>query len=95
MRSLTGLYPEYADGVDFYAVNVDLSAELDELEAFGQKQGYPWRIAHSDREMLVNLHVTQQSTKIAFGGDGVIIYREGMGRGGLDKWREVFESLSG
>ena len=81
--------------MDFYAVNVDLGADLDELGAFGQRMEYPWPIAHSDREMLVNLHVTQQSTKIAFGSDGVIIYREGMGRGNLDKWRELFRGLSG
>ena len=76
-------------------MNVDLSAELEELEEFGKNQGYPWPIAHSDRDILVNLHVTQQSTKIAFGSDGIIIYREGMGRGGLNKWRKVFEQLSG
>lgn len=94
MRSLRELYPEFADRLDFYAVNVDPTARLDDLEEFGKKQEYPWPIAHSDRDILVNLHVTQRSTKIAFGADGVIIYREGMGRGDLDKWREVFEQLS-
>jgi hypothetical protein len=37
----------------------------------------------------------QQSTKIAIDGNGVITYRDGFGRGDLDKWRKALEHLAG
>ena len=94
MRSLKGIWPEYADAVDFYAINVDPSDSLEDLENFGKNQGYPWPMADSDSEVLFKLHVTNQSTKVAFGADGIIVYREKMGGGGPDVWRGIFEELS-
>lgn len=94
MRSLKDIWPEYADTVDFYAINVDPSDSLEDLENFGKNQGYPWPMADSDSEVLFKLHVTNQSTKVAFGADGIIVYREKMGGGGPDIWRGIFEELS-
>ena len=51
-------------------------------------------MADSDSEVLFKLHVTNQSTKVAFGADGIIVYREKMGGGGHDVWRGIFEQLS-
>ena len=95
MRSLKDVYPEYASGLDFYAVNMDPTEDMAKLEEFGENQGYPWPIAHSDRDTLSSLDVTYQSTKVAIDENGVIIYRERMGGGDVDTWREVFEKLSG
>jgi hypothetical protein len=38
--------------------------------------------------------VLQQSTKIAIDGNGVITYRDGFGRGDLNKWRNTLEDLT-
>ena len=95
MRSLKDIYPEYADGLDFYAVNIDPTDDMARLEEFGQNQEYPWPIANSDKDTLSSLDVTYQSTKIAIDEEGVIIYRERMGGGDPDTWREVFKKLSG
>ena len=94
MRSLKKVYPAYADSVDFYAINVDPSDGLDDLAAFGEKEGYPWPIAQSDSDVLFKLHVTRQSTKIAFDENGVIVYRARMGDGDAEEWRSLFEDLS-
>ncbi len=67
---------------------------MDYLAEFGRKQGYPWPIAHSDSRVLETLHVTQQSTKVAFGSDGIIVYRARMARGGPEEWRELFAQLA-
>ena len=95
MRSLKNIYPEFADNVDFYAVNIDPTDDMERLEAFREDQGYPWPIAHSGKDTLTRLNVTYQSTKVAIGADGIIVYRERMGGGDPDKWREVFQELSG
>ena len=89
------VYPEFANGVDFYAINMDPTEDMARLEEFGENQGYPWPIAYSDRDTLSDLDVTYQSTKVAIDGNGVIIYRDRMGGGDADRWREVFEELSG
>ena len=88
------MYPDYADGLDFYAVNMDPTDDIAMLEEFGKNQQYPWPIANSDRDILSNLNVTYQSTKIAIDDEGIIIYRDRMGGGDPDTWREVFEKLS-
>ncbi len=95
MRSLKNIYPEYADKVDFYAVNVDPTDTFQSLEAFGEREGYPWPIVQPGKGTLANFKVTYQSTKVAFGADGVIVYRAGFGDGDASEWRTVFEDLSG
>lgn len=94
MRSLKDVWPEYADDVDFYAVNIDPSDSFDKLEDFKRDQGYPWPLTHSDRDALLRLNVIRQSTKIAFDSDGVIVYRERMGGGDVEEWRDLFRELS-
>ena len=95
MRSLIDVWPDYADDVDFYAVNIDPSDSFDKLEDFKRDQGYPWPLTHSDRDTLLRLNVIRQSTKIAFDSEGVIIYRERMGGGSAETWRQLFRELSG
>ena len=95
MRSLKEIHPQYADKVDFYVVNVDPTESLSSLEAFGERNGYPWQIVQPGRGDLARYNVTYQSTKVAFGADGVIVYRAGFGDGDAGEWRALFEDLSG
>ena len=44
--------------------------------------------------MLSSLNVVQQSTKIAFNENGLIIYRKGYGEGSISEWEEVMNKLS-
>ena len=94
MRRLKDIYPEFADSVAFYAVNVDPTDSLEALEEFRKREGYPWPVAQTDNEVLFRLHVTQQSTKVAFDSNGVIMYRARMGAGDDETWRKVFRELS-
>ena len=93
MRRLKDLYPEFADKVDFYAISQSEVETIDQLERDRIEQGYPWPIAKINRDVLKNLKVLQQSTKIAVDHQGVISYRAGYGEGGIDKWQEVFFDL--
>ena len=91
---MKGVYPEFADRVRFYAVGTDPTEGLDELELYREEQGYPWPIALPDPKMLSSFGVLSQSTKIAIGASGTIVYRDGYGRGDPDTWREVFSRLA-
>ncbi len=73
----------------------DPTQTVDLLEKDRQKQGYPWPVAGIGSSGLRDLHVLLQSTKIAIDGNGVITYRDGLGRGDLDKWRKALEHLTG
>ncbi len=81
--------------MDFYAVNIDPSDSFDKLEDFKRDQGYPWPLTHSDRDTLLRLKRDSTVTKIAFDSEGVIVYRERMGGGDAETWRELFQELSG
>ena len=96
MRRLKAVYPEYAGEVAFYAVGVHPGSveDIATLERFRQEQGYPWPVAAAEGQLLADLNVTIQSTKIAFDSRGVITYREGMGRGNPQVWRDVFRELA-
>ena len=93
MRSLKDIYPEFADSVDFYAVNFATYESIDSVAKFARKQGWTFPVAQGDRDMFVAFDVTYQSTKVAFDRNGVIVYRDGFGRGNAGKWRQVFEEL--
>ncbi len=81
--------------MDFYAVNADPSESLKSAAQYGQNQGWTFPVAHPDEGMIRNFNVVKHSTKVAFGGNGVIIYRDGFGRGDPGRWQQVFQELGG
>ena len=87
------IWPDYADRVGFYAIGVDPTEDIGELEAYRGKQGYPWPVAQPGVGMLADFNVTTQSTKVVFDAAGVITYRAGYGQGDPETWRRVFEEL--
>ena len=44
--------------------------------------------------MLRNFNIVKHSVKVAFGTDGVIVYRDGFGKGNAGAWTQVFQDLS-
>ena len=88
------VYPRYAEQVAFYAVGTDPTESLEHLEEVRQKADYPWPVAVQNSNLTRDLRVVVQSTKIAFDAQGVIIYREGFGKGGPDEWHQVFKELA-
>ena len=86
------IYPEFAEQVAFYAVGQDPTETLDDLERTRKERGYAWPVAEPIEKMLVDLWVLQESTKIAFDGDGVIVYRK-RGGGDVAAWSGVFRKL--
>ena len=94
---MKGIYPDYSDQVNFYAVAVSRAFDnLDRLESHREENGYPWPVANvvNEGQALADLSVSYQSTKIAFDSRGVITYRDGFGGGGEDAWRQVFTDLA-
>ena len=87
------VYPEFSGKVDFYAIGQSAFESIDQLESYRFKEGYPWPIAEVNPNILKELRVLRQSTKIALDHQGVITYRAGYADGGADKWREVFSDL--
>ena len=90
------IYPEFSEDVAFYAVGAHygISEEIGRLEMYREKNDYPWPVAAASPQILRDLGVTLQSTKVAFDDDGVIVYRGEMGQGGDKEWREVFVDLA-
>ena len=87
------IYPEFADQVEFYAIGQDPTETLGDLERTRKARGYTWPIAEPIDSMLMDLRVLQESTKIAFDSDGVVVYRRG-GGGGISAWPGVFRKLA-
>ena len=88
------MYPEYSQEVDFYAIGQSPFEDLQLLESERKKQDYPWPVAAIDFNVLKELRVLRQSTKIALDQHGVITYRAGYGSGGAKEWVDVFEHLA-
>ena len=87
------MWPEFADKVDFYAIGQSRFESIQQLEADRKKEGYPWPIAAIDTDVLKDLKVLRQSSKIAVDHQGIISYRANYARGGAEEWREVFTDL--
>jgi FKBP-type peptidyl-prolyl cis-trans isomerase 2 len=94
LQRLKDVYPDFADQVHFYAVGSDPTEPLERLENFRQAQEHPWPVAVGDGNVLRELEVLVQSTKVAFDSEGVIVYRSGYGQGGPEEWRRVFADLA-
>ncbi|MDP6454203.1 MAG: hypothetical protein QF898_12900 [SAR202 cluster bacterium] len=94
MRRLKEIWPDYAEDVPFYAINVDPTASFEEIEAYREQQGYPWPMAQPAEGLLADFKVTRQSTKVAVNSDGFITYRDSYGKGSDETWHQVFQELA-
>ena len=56
-------------------------------------QSSDWNIGVPLGPMLADFMVVSQSTKIAIDNNGLIIYRDGFGKGDERIWEEVFDKL--
>ena len=64
------------------------------LEKDRQQEGYPWVVSEPVGNMLREMKVLVQSTKVGIDSRGVIVYRAGYGQGREDDWRQVFQDLA-
>ena len=90
------IYPQYADNVDLFAIGVHpgIVEDINTLETYRAERDHPWPVATAPSQVMAELGVTIQSTKIAFDSQGTIVYREGMGMGSDEEWHRVFTELS-
>ena len=76
------------------AIGFDLAESVAELETYRQSiDATNWIMANGSREMLRDLSVLSQSTKIIFNASGVEIFRQGYGDMGEKGWRIALEIL--
>ena len=86
LTELKEIYPEFTDDVVFISVGVDPTESISELVKHKDQNGHPWTIAKPLGQMIADLKVTSQSTKIAFNSSGIITYRDGYGKGNKEIW---------
>jgi hypothetical protein len=84
---MNDVWPEFADKVDFYAIGQSRFESIEQLESDRKKERYPWPIATIEPDVLKDLRVLQQSTKIALDHQGIIAYRENYAKGGAEVQR--------
>lgn len=86
------IHPAFADDVSLFLIGTDPSEDLEFLEEYRRELEYPWPVSFPDPDMLGNLRILSQSSKVAVDRHGIITYRDGYGRG-RDSWEAVFEAL--
>ncbi len=95
MRQLKDIYPNYADQVDFLAVDVDPNESAVQIAGYKRSEGFVWPMTTADRDMLQDYRVTRQATFATIGADGIISSSVATGSMSDDGWHRVFESLIG
>ena len=86
LAELKEIYPEFTDDVVFISVGVDPTESISDLIKHKDQNDHPWTIAKPLDQMIADLNVTSQSTKIAFNSSGIITYRDGYGKGSKEIW---------
>ena len=79
--------------MSFYAIGIDPTESLDNLERYKAEQKHPWPVATAPFGMLADYDIKIQSTKVAIDGKGIIAYREGYGGGFAENWHRLFQDL--
>ena len=92
LAELKEVYPEFTDDIVFISVGVDPTESMIELVQYKEQHGHPWTGAQPVGQMIADLRVTSQSTKIAFNSSGIITYRDGYGKGNKELWAKWMES---
>ena len=63
------IQPRFVEDAMFIAVDIGDGVDLGELNAFSQKQGYPWAVGRTNRETLKSLDeraMGKEQVKIGF-----------------------------
>ncbi|MBM3934336.1 MAG: TlpA family protein disulfide reductase [SAR202 cluster bacterium] len=94
LERMKQVYPAFGDEVAFYAIGIDPSESISDLQDVARSRGYPWPGALPNSTMARDFNVLQQSTKIAIDSEGKIIYRDGYGVGSDDTWRSTLSTLT-
>ena len=92
LAELKEVYPEFTDDIVFISVGVDPTETMSELVKYKERHSHPWTVAKPLGQMIADLKVTSQSTKIAFNSAGVITYRDGYGKGNREIWAKWMEN---
>jgi len=92
LTELKEIYPEFTDDVVFISIGVDPTESMSELVKYKDQNGHPRPVAKPLDQMIADLKVTSQSTKIAFNSDGIITYRDGYGKGNREIWAKWMEN---
>ena len=90
---LEDVYLEYKDSVDFYAISVDPTEDLDVLVNYRDGQDHPWPVSKAPATMLPQYNVLGLTTKIAIDRNGIIAFH-GSGVDTTQTWRRVFQGAS-
>ena len=77
----------------FVVVDIGYNSSLTELKNFSELQKYKWKVGKAEGNMLKDLGITIQSTKIAIDRTGTIVYREGYGRGTPEEWFSIIKDI--
>ena len=92
LAELKEVYPEFTDDIVFISVGVDPTETMSELVKYKERHSHPWTVAKPLGQMIADLKITSQSTKIAFNSAGVITYRDGYGKGNREIWAKWMEN---
>ena len=87
------IHPEYADSVDFLAVNVDPFESAEKLLGYKQSEGFIWPMTTADTDMLKRYNVTRQAGHMTLYDTGIIATSISYDSPTADGWRELFEEL--
>jgi thiol-disulfide isomerase/thioredoxin len=92
--TLKKVYPQYADKVNFLAVDMDLKESEYQIAGYKQKLSIPGiEFAAGKKDILADYNVIYTTTKYFVGKDGTILNK---GVGGIDEntWHKVFQSMA-
>ena len=75
------------------AVVLRINNQSDQIVNYVDSSNSDWNVAVPLGPMLADFNVRSQSTKIAVGNNGIIVYRDGYGKGDEWLWETIFDKL--
>ena len=94
LAAVKEVYPQYADKINFIAVDIDSRESSSQIAEYKQRMGLSnIDFAPSDRKILSDYNVVYTTTKFFIGKGGNILNK---GVGGIDQntWKQAFQSMA-
>ena len=94
LAAVKDIYPQYADKVNFLAIDIDLKESENQIASYKQRMNLPdIEFAAGKRSILADYNIVYTTTKYFIGKDRTILNK---GVGGIDQntWHQVFQSMS-
>jgi thiol-disulfide isomerase/thioredoxin len=94
LENLNSTHPPVEDEISVLVVGFDPTESLDKIRDYKEGRNYPWAFAMYNKDVITELKIVSQASKVGISLEGDVVFTEGYGIVSEDGWNDLFRELT-